>query len=142
MTDFGGLIIQKQVLIQYSSSSVHGETRLPKYMFDDDSTTNFCSQEIENSFFQIDFIDCTVKIQSYDVRIDNWNIINIPKSWNVTGYNGKMWVLISKVEESKLNNMKVIHIDIDQDKQTYAYSSIRVTSTSTTYVKQLICYTW
>ena len=132
MNDFDTLIFKQKVNIQYMASSVYDNQRVMKYLFDNDPLTNFCSQEYENSYFQIDFIGSLVKIKSYIVDVGEWTT-NFPKSWNLTAYNGKSWLLLSNIQESELNYKRALkEYNIEYNNNDY-YNSIRITSTGENY---------
>ena len=127
-----GLIQQNKIKIQYSASSVYSDRYIYK-LFDYTTTTWFCSENIPGSFFQVDFVDSLVKIYFYYITVGDWE--SYPKSWNVTGFNGKTWLLLSDIEDNKMNENKIQTFDIYQNKQKYFYSSIRLTMTKQNYGK-------
>ena len=147
MVNFDGLILQQKVKIQYSSSSEDtGSNNIKNYlynMFDNDATTIFCSEDIPYSYFQIDFIDSFVSLQTYIIRVHNININLLypyPKSWNVTGFDGNKWIFLSSVDDAGMSNdIRTKSFDILSSKRKYSLSSIRLTMIKNDWSTHSLC---
>ena len=140
MTYSEGLIHNQMIKVQYSSS-YSDPNRIIKNMFDYDYNTFYCTPNISESFFQIDFLDAKVKIQSYSIRVGDWKY-NFPYSWNATGFNGNYWVVLSTItKETSLTTPRSNNtFEIDPSKRHFSYSSIRLTSTGKNYPESYNSY--
>ena len=128
-TDNNGLIRADQSIVsKIEASSVEsGTTKYVSNLISYSSTYWWCSDPIENSYFNIEF-KIPIYVFNYSFDVYSWgNPEAYPLSWNVTGTRKGATLKISEVDSSGLNNYNTIKTFKTTKKGPF--SSLRFTMT-------------
>ena len=133
---FNGILFNEGSNYDIIVSQENVEDKRKYKLVDGDSQTYSCTKNFLYSYYIFEFINSkSVKINKYMIKAYNRPEKAFPRSWVVSGFNGKKWINISTVIESSMNSADIkksfdvdiiqpfYKIKITQIRETYANSN-------------------
>lgn len=132
---------KEKYLIQQSSDNVN--INRTNNIVDDNSASYSCTKNESFSYFNFTFYGKnTVRVTSYSIRSYDINktTASYPRSWVLSGYDGKSWINISTVVESNLNSFN--KTGTYRTYSSHAFSALKLTQIreAYNYVHNYFCF--
>ena len=131
--EFNGILYNSQQEFEVLHTIENYNDNRIQYLYDKDPQTFSCLARKEYNYYHFKFLRYNVKLTSYSIQ--NYQHMNeswsFPKTWVLSGFDGKNWINISTVADSKFENINEIRTyktDIVKP-----FKDIKITQTGDSY---------
>ena len=129
---FNGILKNERESYDITSTGENVGDYRYEYLVDGKYNTYSCTVNSLFTFYEFSFKnEMTVKIKQYSIRTRTHNDVDYPKSWVLSGFNGKKWLNVSTVIESNMNGQNIMKLF--DTSFVFPFSIVRITQVGVPY---------